>query len=131
MEGWILAGVDDLNALANHYLAGEYFMGPGPDAYDSAASAMRNMVYIPSPLDPLADGPFLPTPILFYFIGLAGLIDGLAATPSDDDTTRVHKGYFFLAYDRFLNQSAGMSTTRTVPKDMNDLEAGAFFYRIP
>lgn len=136
MEGWTLASLDDLNALANHYLAGEYFMGPGPDQYLNAASAMRNMIYlvINTGSGPVvfADGPFRPMPVLGYVgPGVGGSISGVTSTTTQDNATRAHGALFYYGVDRFLNTSAGMRTNYPAPKDYNSLEFGAFFYRLP
>lgn len=136
MEGWNLATVDDVNALGNHYLSGQYFMGPGPDEVPRpiAISTINSIVYLQLPSNPpvvFADGPFRATPVLGFFIGITAPLQGLTLTENGADPSRVHVANFALGIDRFFNIGAVMTTLPLSQKDSNSLSLGAFFYRLP
>lgn len=134
MNGWTLASLDQVNALANHYLTTTYTMGPGPDSFSDAAAEMQEMMYFEYPVHPVivfADGPFLPTPFYGYFVGGVAPLQGLTNTPSIGDSSKVYLGRFSYGLDRFLNEFGTVSTAASVDKSTNDTETGAFFYRTP
>lgn len=133
MDGWTWATLEDINGLANHYLAGEYTMGPGPDSVDSAV--VMNVIVDASgifPTPPAFGGPWRTTPDTNPSPGatVIGFL-GLSSTESSTNNALGTTGHFFWGASPGGFFSGRISTTGARNKSDNDLKTGAFFYRLP